>query len=191
MKNLHLFRLFAFLLIISTIFNACTKDSLVDDTTPTELTEEQSLEALLSENGFSDGDIAFFNSIETDAGEMVEGDLEVAATRNDCEYEVCANFAGTGQYRVILPNGTVIFFNLSPAGNTASFNGSPFFPIPGNQFCVTIDVNMSATANLAFTGTGSVTTTAQLLPGGPVNTIFSASNIDQKEDIALSCTPPC
>ncbi len=190
MKNLHLFRLFAFLLVISTIFNACTKDSLIEDTPPTELTEEQSLEALLAENGFSDEEIAFFAQIETEAGEMVEtGDVEVAATRSFCDYEICANFTGTGRYRVILPNGTVIFFNLSPLGNSVSFNGGPFVPFPGNQFCTTINVNMSATANLAFSGTGSVMTTAQLLPGGPVNTIFSASNTDQKEDVTLTCPP--
>jgi len=188
MKSLHFFRLFAFLLVFSTIFNACTKDSLLDDTTPTELTEEQSLEALLSENGFSEEDIAFFNSIETEAG-TATGDVEVAATRNSCQYEICANFTGTGRYRVILPNGTVLFFRLSPFGNSVSFNGGQFFPFPGNQYCATINVNMSATANLAFKGSGSVMTTAQLLPGGTPTTIFSVSNGSDIQDVTLTCPP--
>ncbi len=189
MKNLHLFRLFAFLLVTSTIFNACTKDALIDDTTPT---EEQSLEALLSENGFSDEDIAFFAQVETEAGELVEtGEVEVAATRNSCQYEICANFTGNGRYRVILPNGTVLFFRLDATfGNSVSFNGGPFVPFPGNQFCSTINVNMSATANLAYRGFGTVTTTAQLLPGGPVNTIFSAVGpISTSQDVTLTCPP--
>ncbi len=193
MKNLHLFRLFAFLLVTSTIFNACTKDSLIDDTTPT---EEQSLEVLLAENGFSDEDIVFFSQIETEAGEMVEaGDVEVAATRSNCQYEICANFQGTGRYRVILPNGNVIFFRLSPFGNQVSFNGGPFTFFPGNQFCATIDVHGIAVANLAFRGTGQVITTAQLLPNGSVNTIFSAGVgttqlVSVSEDVVLACLTP-
>ncbi len=183
MKNLHLFRLFAFLLVTSTIFNACTKDALIDDTAPT---EEQSLEALLSENGFSDEDIAFFSNIETEAGTAI-GDVEVAATRNACQYEICANFTGSGRYRVVLPNGTVLFFRLSNFGNSVSFNGGPFVPFQGNQFCQTINVNMSSTANLAYKGTGSVMTTAQLLPSGPVNTIFSVSNGSDIQDVTLTC----
>ncbi len=192
MKNLHLFRLFAFLLVTSTIFNACTKDSLIDDTTPT---EEQSLEALLAENGFSDEDIIFFSEISTEAGEVIEaGDVEVATTRNDCEFEVCANFQGTGRYRVILPNGNVIFFRLSPLGNSVSFNGSPFTPFPGNQFCIDIDVNMTSTANLAFRGTGQVVTTAQVQPGGPTSIIFTAGVgtnqlVSVSQDVTLTCPP--
>jgi len=192
MKNLHLFRLFAFLLVTSTIFNACTKDSLIDDTTPT---EEQTLEALLSENGFSDEDIIFFSEISTEAGEVIEtGDVEVAATRSNCQFEICANFQGTGRYRVILPNGTVIFFRLSPFGNTVSFNGGPFTPFPGNQFCADIDVNMSAVANLAFRGTGQVVTTSQLLPSGPTSIIFTAgvgisSIVSVSQDVTLTCPP--
>jgi len=192
MKNLHFLRLFVFLLITSTIFNACTKDSLIDDATPT---EEQTLEALLSENGFSEEDIVFFSSISTEAGEIVEsGDVEIATTRSSCEYEICANFEGTGRYRVILPNGTVIFFRLSPLGNQVSFNGSPFTPFQGNQFCATIDVNMSAVANLGFRGTGQVITTAQLLPNGPASIIFSAGVgtnqlVSVSEDVTLTCPP--
>jgi hypothetical protein len=192
MKNLNFIKLFAFLFITSTIFNACTKDSLVDEVT---ITEEQSLEALLTENGFSDEDIAFFTQIETEAGDVeVSGDVEVASTRSACEFEVCANFQGTGRYRVILPNGTIIFFRLSPLGNTVSFNGSPFVPFAGNQFCSTIDVNMSATANLGFRGTGQVITTAQVLPSGAVNTIFSAgvgttSLVSVAVDVVLTCPP--
>lgn len=187
MKNLHMFRLFAFLFITSTIFNACTKDSLIEPIT----TEEQSLEILLAENGFSDEDIIFFSEIITEAGDVVEtGDVEVAATRANCEYEICANFSGTGRYRVILPNGTVIFFSLSPFGNSVSFNGGPFTSFVGNQFCTAgIFVNGSATANLAFKGTGSVFTTAQVVPGGAVNTIFSASNTSTSQDVTLTCPP--
>ncbi len=197
MKNLHFLRLFAFLFITSTIFNACTKDSLIDDPIITEeITEEQSLEVLLSENGFSEEDISFFTSISTEAGQVVEsGDVEVATTRMDCEYEICANFSGTGRYRVILPNGVVIFFRLSPFGNQVSFNGGPFTPFPGNQFCTPgIMVNGSATANLAFRGTGQVETFATLTPGGTPTLIFSAgvgttALVSVSEDVTLTCPP--
>ena len=194
MKNLNFFRLFAFLLITSTIFNACTKDSLVDEVT---ITEEQSLEALLTENGFSEEDIAFFSEIATEAGDVtVDGDVEVATTRSSCEYEVCANFQGTGRYRVILPNGTIIFFRLSPLGNSVSFNGSPFVPFAGNQFCSTIDVNMSAVANLAFRGTGQVLTTAELLPSSGLIAIIFTAGVGQtapvsiSQDVTLTCPLP-
>ena len=194
MKNLNFFRLFAFLLITSTIFNSCTKDSLIDDVT---LTEEQSLEALLSENGFSEEDIAFFSEITTEAGEVIEIDgAEVATTRSNCDFEICANFQGSGRYRVILPNGTTLFFRLSPFGNAVSFNGGPFALFAGNQFCTTITVNGTATANLAFRGTGQVITTAEPIPStGLIAIIFTAgvgqtAPVSVSQDVTLTC-PAC
>jgi len=109
-----------------------------------------------------------------------------------CDLEICATFTGTGKYRVILPNGTIILVSLN--NQTVTINGVTF-PLIGNQLCETITIHGTSTANLGFKGTGSVEVTVTY-PDGTDCVVFDAgvgtsTPVSVSQDVTLSCDPPC
>ena len=138
-------------------------------------------------------DLIFSAGVGTTAIVSVSQDVTLTCPPDECEVEICANFSGTGRYRVTLPNGTTLFYTFNSFGYTVSVNNGPPSPfIFGNQVCATISIPIgsSVTANLAFRGTGSVTTTADW-DNSPPCVIFSESNTSTSSDITLSCAPVC
>ena len=170
MRKKNLLSFIVIFLSILTIFNSCTKEPIQDEF-------EQ---ITLGEEGFTNSDIDI--------------NVETADARNLCQIEVCATFTGSGEYRVGLPNGSTISVDLDNQIIILNGpNGPQQFPW-SNPFCATIPVNMSSMAQLGFKGTGSVVVTAQVLPNGPVNTIFSAgvgtnNLVVVEQNVTLNCPP--
>ncbi|MEM9820076.1 MAG: hypothetical protein AAF985_03355 [Bacteroidota bacterium] len=175
MKMLNLSKLFILLFVSSVLFHSCTKDPLIDPTSE-EYAEIISPEEEAALEQLSNIDLTDY--------------AESATTRsNTCDIFICANFTGNGRYRVILPNGTIIFVNLN--AQTVTINGFTF-PLVNNQLCQNITVTGSSTANLGFKGTGSVTVTATV--NGVTSTIFTAgvgttAPVSVIQDVTLTCPP--
>lgn len=173
MKMFNLSKLFVLFFLGTLLFQSCSKDALVEPSSEaySEIMTPDLEETLMQ---LSNVDLTDFS--------------ESASTRNTtCEIIVCATFTGSGRYRVTLPNGTSVFVNLNL--QTISINGV-IFPLVGNQFCQTITVNHSSTANLAFRGTGSVVVTATV--NGVTTTVFEAGvgttlQVSVSEDVTLTC----
>ena len=185
MKISYLLRLFTILFLTATLFNACTKDEVLD------MDDESYEQISLQEAGFTQADLDFLEQATK------ESQTETASTRNSCDVEICATFTGTGKYALSLPGGTTVQVNLFTQIVTinSATNGISTFPLVNNQLCQVLPFNGPVTAVVGFKGSGSVVISGTW-PDGTQCDVFSAgvgndNEISISDLITLDCDSPC
>ena len=108
-----------------------------------------------------------------------------------CMIEICANFTALTSadiYQVTFASGD----QLTIQNGWVTLPGGAQIPYNGTQFCamIEIEVGTTETANLFFSGKGSIVTTIEYQDGG-FCPIFKAKNTTAEKDVTLGCTPIC